>query len=420
MRTLLKMFGWLVLLGVLGLAVVMWMGYRRAAKREAKEEAAYQADIGRYAATIEKDVDAIAPLAVAPADAKGDAGAFLNPKLPWPGIGEKDVGRQAASPPFVLPKALAQRLRGDDWLKTPPDAYAKVDLSWLAKLRGFAYWSIEDHLPAQQKRPERWTDLLARRLPDVLLLERFARVRLLEGIRDKDLASAQRDLAPLVRLMLSTEAVVPAMIGSMVLFDEAKAWRAFENAGGTVPDGVVPPTTDEVNRLRGAVFGSVAFVRLDTPEKYAHALDKAGWVACTAMNEQLWFPYSVRSLMGKSRAKDYARLDGILARHPDCRLPTLRHFHDVRTKQAGDKADACKVMSLATWKCTTPGLGRIVGREMMSMLYGAFDPFKRYRPSFKRRLGMTAPASHPAPAKSPASRPAKPPAPPPGKAKGSG
>lgn len=355
--------------------------------RDRRDEARYRADVARFGPKFEADLEAAVPVGAPPPGAHGDAGVLFNPKLRWLGTGPRRLGKQAASPPFVVPAALHRRLHAKDWPKLAPKAWQGLDLSWMDGLSAYAYWDLERTGPITTL-PHPLDDpgaFAARPIPYFITLDDLCRVRLLQGLHDQDLGAAVRQVRQVVRLLLSTESLIAVGVAASIVDDEARARAAWRAEGRAPPAGLTPWTHADGERLLRVAFGATAFVRLDTPPGDAHALAHAGWVACTALDEWAWGPLGLRPLLAARHRAAYAHLDRLLAEHPDCRLDSLRRFHHRALTPSEVQVFACEGLGIPRRACIWMPFGQQIGDEVLAAMRRAFgSPFVRYRMDARR------------------------------------
>jgi hypothetical protein len=153
-----------------------------------------------------------------------DAGPYLASRLPWEGISDQESGEE---PTIVIGTELERALtdEGSDWVsaydRLPTES---VDLSWMQEIGRFDYWEpfeTEVIRNWHEKNPEEtWINTP---VPNMLILLKHSKLRLMRGIASKDAVTALREVRHLAKLVYSTETLLGAIVASRLLGYEHKA-----------------------------------------------------------------------------------------------------------------------------------------------------------------------------------------------------
>lgn len=152
----------------------------------------------------------------------------------------------------VIPPALDEKIGAVKKSKFPDKLIeldvSGVDLTWMRELASFDHWAFE----LSEERPVSYYQL------EVPELSRIARVRLLQGLKSKDIAGAARDVEHLARLAATSEhwnvvlASISMMQASRDAFEHARAEGLFD-PGAPGVDEWAPPSRASLDAAWRAV-----------------------------------------------------------------------------------------------------------------------------------------------------------------------
>jgi hypothetical protein len=153
---------------------------------------------------------------------KKDAGPILNARVPWLGTDDKLANKKAYAQYLVslgdtspksleLPQQLIDQLKqaGPDFLKKAKTFDLKgIDFAWITEMKKYDFWEIGENSP--------WIYLdrfsfTSAPFPNLVLMTAWARLRLIKGIQEHDLARASDEVQHLAKLVHSTETLVGAV-----------------------------------------------------------------------------------------------------------------------------------------------------------------------------------------------------------------
>jgi hypothetical protein len=282
-----------------------------------------------------------------------DAGPVIGPRVHWFRVKPGGVEYPSLSD-LAIDRSLHDKL-GDDWLNAAPELWRGVDFGWMDELTQLDFWDLEENSVSDP------VDLLGPR-PDSFDLWTWAELRLAKGFRENALPAAVTEVEDLARLCFTTERLSTALDGIAIL---TFVRTAQKRAGGF-------PSGPDLGRIRRAFFGSIAFARLETPPEFAATFDMLRVGRCSALHDGSSIALLIRAELHGSRSEEYRRLEGLLARTPECGLRRIRErwaLPDDLTPQGNSWWDR----SLWRW---SPAWRRVQGEILIAI--GAQDWFKGY------------------------------------------
>ncbi|MCA2981481.1 MAG: hypothetical protein INH41_16435 [Myxococcaceae bacterium] len=224
--------------------------------------------------------------------------------------------RRPASKP--LPEAITAGLRdaGLAWPRSKVDV-SGVDLSFFASLGDAGSWNLEAPGTPLFGKP---LDPNENEPLNVVVLQEYAKLRLLRGLETGALRQALDDVHELARLCLTTESLMVTMTAVPLLDFERRA-AAEATARGLDLGGFQAPTEEDVASLRRTLMASLHATSLVAP---AEPLDPAFPLVarCAALDrlrEALFIRPFARVVLPERYAALGKALDG-----SDCRLRRLR------------------------------------------------------------------------------------------------
>jgi hypothetical protein len=211
------------------LAVGGWSLKRRDAQRDA--EARLHATFEENAWLAEKTIDRFCQESDAvrtvwprpPVERRHDAAGFLEHFVRWEdGRGVVQLGA------IPVPPRSQSELDADDagipwWKQISAADAARIDVTWLATLREFDYWSVASGGPPGD--PERLIN--DQPFPDLTRLSRGARLNLVVALDRGDVREALADADHLQQLLRSTDTVIGEM---MAVYLAKSEWDAVQLA----------------------------------------------------------------------------------------------------------------------------------------------------------------------------------------------
>jgi hypothetical protein len=348
-RTIAKIAG--VVLGVLVIggvaAAVAW--YRSLHQVCERSTAAARASLAAHHDEFMQDQARLARLPIlAPRPGGREAGPVIGPRLTWtvlvPGA-VRDI-----RPPENAVDAAAT---GEDWVHTTPDAWARLDFAWMARLRDLDTWDLSQGGPPDD--PKSYKEPA----PSVVDLTVWGRLRIAKGVREGTPLPALAEVEELARLCFTTDLweVQLAGLGLLGIVDRTR--ELVPAAAAYTP--AASPEDREV--MRRALSGALAFARLETPARYDAEVDRLVIGKCAALHDGAWLAYLLRPELGEARGPDYARLEHLLAAHPECPLRTLR----ARWDRPPDPHWHRPTRLVDRWTSWIPAVRRIDGELMLAI-----------------------------------------------------
>jgi len=216
--------------------------------------------------------------------------------------------------------ALRMRVRswGDDYALHARDVVVPPRANFLSDLRSYQRWDLEEDTPRSKFRPsdpvERYMDQPA---PDFQILDDWAKLRLLQGLRNHELPVAVADVRHLARLLVTTEDpqalnLVSALLCSIV--------RAQDQDGARDPQALL--------ECKLAHHHHLAIGGLLTPglpgQKLTAVLDESAPGVCATLNAALPFWQALRHYLAPMWPEFYQQLDALVAAPTPCRLTHAR------------------------------------------------------------------------------------------------
>jgi hypothetical protein len=216
---------------------------------------------------------------------KFDAGPYLNDRVAWSGLEREPYRQLHYRPVYVVEKMKFAQ----DWPAHSNDpSLPVVDLSWMARLSDFDHWDIYGSgvvgKTVLSNPHETWASVP---ILDYQVLQQYARLRLMKGIRERKLLSALREVRRLNHLIYSNEILVGSMVSVALLNLERTAYEYGVKHQLIAAGDWKPMSADTTLRARRAMFGfAQAFQFFTDAEFMARAFDghsTAGY--CSALSE---------------------------------------------------------------------------------------------------------------------------------------
>ncbi len=190
-----------------------------------------------------------------------------------------------------LPAPLTERMNSPPgaWRTMGPELYAGFDFGWMRELLAFDHWSL---LTAGPLRDHPDVPFFEAPLPNYVTLQTWAKLRLLQGLREGDLAAASLEVRHLADLIASSGTLLGEMIRVAIHGIERKTW---DDAGLVPPD---PPLTDaERFEARHASFAGMYFLYPGVPRAVREKALECVPSRCSALVEAIGASSSLAGLV---------------------------------------------------------------------------------------------------------------------------
>jgi hypothetical protein len=266
------------------------VGKQALAQFLADNAAAAEKHVDRYCAET-KDLVKRKELADPPRNR--DAAVYMAGRSDWEG------GRIGM---LHLPASITQRMGNppNAWRKAGPELYAGLDFTWMTELQQFDHWSLYGAGPLRDDKP---TNFYEANLPNYITLQSWAKLRLLKGVHEGNLAQASVEVRHLAGLIASSGTLIGEMIRLAMYGIERKTW---EELGQPMPEGI--PSTDEAWRLRHSAFAGMYLLYPGVPRAVKEKALKCIPMRCSALVEAIGAAASMRQLVpGMQQEIDWLR-----------------------------------------------------------------------------------------------------------------
>jgi hypothetical protein len=288
-----------------------------------------------------------------------DAGPLIGPRVRW--IRVDPEAAPGSVPGMMLDPTVMDKL-GKDWMHAGPEAWTGVDLAWMARLKEYDLWDVDQNsLPSH---PRFFLDTE----PDSRDLWGWAELRIAKGIHDGAVGPALSEVEELARLCFTTERFFPQIDGLGIL-GLVRQTRQLLAMTATAPAA----DRENIPRMKRALFGAIAFARLGTPASYETDFSRIAVGRCAALHDGVELALYLRALLRDTRSADYQHMERLLAAAPDCRLGSLRRrwalADDERLLQSNSWWDRVKMRWI-------PGSRRRRGEVLVAI--SEQDWFKQY------------------------------------------
>lgn len=277
-----------------------------------------RADADTYWPRVQADLTAMKadPFFTRPREG-GDAGERLQKLLRWKGAGMEDAPppeHELTFPPELAAKVTPFELDDEPSLPTAEEL-AALDFTWLRDLEGYAYWELTTHPHFEGGGP---VDGVKMPMPDFMTLLTGAKLRLLDGWRRGDLASARAEVRHVAWLMATTETVLGGMCAAAMLGIEEKARATF-----TPDEPAAVPTRQAFKRVAWALRSLTHETLPSETRARTYAAARGNVALCVTLGEMaLAEPFS-RPLLEAYYRDAYEERDAIVSAPPaPCRLQT--------------------------------------------------------------------------------------------------
>ncbi len=253
---------------------------------------------------------------------EGDAGLLLNAWLPW----SRDLKRPPpVGSPLALPEALREEaldLRQGRWLTANIDV-SRLDFDWMVRLLAYDRWDLFNGGPLSAAGRVHWT---AGEVPDLFLLQRWAKFRMLHGLKTGHPLEAAQQVRHLAWLSLRTDSLAGGSLAVNLLDIE----RLAHDAMASPPADWAPMPAEQTARMNALLLAGPQLGGLAAPPDVARKARRCatGPDRCIALTEAAFHARLLEDFAAPSLDAAIAALDQDLA---EAGCPTLA-AHEVRTR----------------------------------------------------------------------------------------
>ncbi len=246
---------------------------------------------------LSRRVSKVKAFAPPPPTGNRDAALYLSSRIDWEGgiIGS-----------LHLPKSLTDRMGSppQHWVDMTPADYAGLDFGWMSDLLEFDTWSMSTTGPLRDLKD---TNYLEAPIPNFISLQQWAKLRLVKGAREGDLARASVEVRHLADLCASTQILIGEMIRSAMYGTE----RTFYERRGLAPPASLP-STEDTQTYRRTTWSGMLFLMPGVPKSVREQAIACTASRCTAINEALGMSAAARDALPEAKAN----LNWLLAQSP--------------------------------------------------------------------------------------------------------
>ncbi|MCY1045999.1 hypothetical protein OV208_32095 [Corallococcus sp. bb12-1] len=306
---------------------------------------------------------------------EGNAGPLLNAWLPWP-PGHKDV---PPGSPLALPEALredAVDLKQGKWLTANIDV-SGLDYGWMARLLAYDRWDLLQDSPLGKGPRINWA---AGDMPDYILLTRWAKLRLRNGLVTGHPVEAAQEVRHLAWLSLSTETALGGVIAANLLEFE----RMAHDSLASPPADWTPMSAEQTDRLSALAVTGLVFSSLASPPDVARKARHCATATsrCLALTEAAFFASMLEPFAKHPFQAAYAALDQDLA---DLACPTAT-ARGVRARGLNllDADSGMMTAEQALWIQRAPGhwLTSRIASVVVAMPVGNLQPLRDFHTKY--------------------------------------
>ncbi|MBL9036977.1 MAG: hypothetical protein JNG84_00555 [Archangium sp.] len=214
-----------------------------------------------------------------------DAAVFMSGRADW------EQGHHGlAFGQLHLPEPLGQKV-ANAWRTLSPRDYAGLDFMWMRQLGEFDFWSLYGSGPMRDL-DESNSNYLTWQVPNFVTLQRWAKLRLIKGVHEGDLAQASREVRHLGQLCASTGNLIGVMYRSSMYDLEAAAW---ELAKLPRPNDV--PSAAERDAFRALTFAGPNYLLPGVSDSVRERALRCMPVRCTALIDAVGLTSSIRHII---------------------------------------------------------------------------------------------------------------------------
>lgn len=234
---------------------------------------AHQSEMNRDLSTFLEDQEALSRIDVIRTNNGGrDAGPFLNPIVRWY-AGMPEGARYLAgknNSPISIPNGAAAQLSGNLYKLFDASSqqfdYASFSLDWMKEALAYDYWEIHEAPPiremfdrARSRKIHMLNYLTLTPLPELKDIVLLSKVRLIKGMKERNLLPALREVRHLAKLCYSTETLHGALF-AVVLLGVERVGYEYAVAHQVLKGGDwMPLSPDLYKRLKRAVLGASGY-----------------------------------------------------------------------------------------------------------------------------------------------------------------
>lgn len=244
----------LFVIGVLGLGHLANVGFRQIQEKSQQEIATFQERFLNDQAVLSSE-----PFFWLPGRRK-DAGIMMNRRIPWEDAGHLLKIEKTEGSGLSLSEELQEKLKAPNWFEQKLDLDAQ-DSSWIRDLAEYDHWDVfrsgplKDYLDRNSD-ASFWT----LPIPNYTFFQTWAKIRILQGIRDRNLVPAFREARHLAQLVYSQEFLVSDMVAVAMLRAEKVAYEFAVSHRLLAPSEWTPMSEEILIRARRAMYGYKQFL----------------------------------------------------------------------------------------------------------------------------------------------------------------
>ncbi|MHA7629408.1 hypothetical protein [Corallococcus sp. M7] len=305
---------------------------------------------------------------------EGDAGLLLNAWLPW----SRDLKRPPPEgSPLLLPESLREEaldLKQGRWLTANIDV-SRLDFDWMVRLLAYDRWDLFNGSPLSAEGRFNWA---SGDVPDLFLLQRWAKFRMLHGLRTGHPVEAAQQVRHLAWLSLRTDSLVGGSLAVNLLDIE----RLAHDAMPSPPADWTPMSAEQTARMNALLQTAPQFAGLAAPPDVAQRARGCATEAnrCIALTETAFHARLLEPLGSPSVEVATAALDRAL-KDAGCPTPAA---HEVRTRGVTVEDPASGMSSLASsvaWIPWAPGrqVRSHLARGVLASTLGDLTPLHENR-----------------------------------------
>jgi hypothetical protein len=302
---------------------------------------------------------------------EGEAGPLLNAWLPW-----KPAKQMPEGSPLTIPDSLPQRNKDLlNWLEDASVDVSTVDFGWMRRLRAYDRWDLLKNAPVEPREP---FELARAKLPDFSLLQLWAKLRLLQGVRSGQPLEAAEDVRHLAWLSYRTETVFGARLAAELLRLERQAHDSMQ----APPPEWKPMPPRQIERLDVLALSSPAFSHISAPAEVARRARRCGEpvvTRCIALGDAAFLARFLKPVAEEDYVEEYRAFTEDLEAFP-CATSLPRTVWE-RGVVAGGPLEGTSFETIPAARGSYPFLGEHMAGVLMSAGSGRFEPLIEFRRS---------------------------------------
>jgi hypothetical protein len=260
-----------------------------------------------------------------------DAGLYLNPRVRWEGKYQNtDLIPEIAVPSDLLRhlKKIGAKSKKTIFELADDPVFDRLDMSWMKQLFRFDHWDLTASPGPAKSALGLGEPLVALASVDYNSLSTLAQIRVLRGLKTKDLLPALREIRQLAKLIYSNETLISSMVATGILATERNAYEEGLRRGLLKPGQWKPVSAEQCTRARRLVWASGMWFSPLAPESMLRGIflsKNRSQVQCAGI-----FEGSSRALLARKFllpkvpmesdfTQRYALLENILKQQKLCR-----------------------------------------------------------------------------------------------------